>query len=84
MYRVGGLTPAIGIGRFHEKVREAVVLTISIKFCGGPGPIEMKLQRLIFLPLCRANFKTKRMVFNFGPTEREGGYLFRQLFYLSP
>ena len=68
MYRVGELTPAIGIGRFHEKLREAVVLTINIKFCGGPGPIEMKLQRLTFL--CRANFKTKCMVFDFGPIQK--------------
>ena len=48
MYRVGGLTPAIGAGEFQEKLRDVVVRIISVKFWGGPRPIEMKLQRFMF------------------------------------
>ena len=45
MYRVGGLTPSIGAGRSHEKLREMFVFIVSIKFWGGPGPIEKEIQR---------------------------------------
>ena len=45
MYRVGALTPALGAGGSHEKLREVVVLIVSVKFCGGPGPKKIKLQK---------------------------------------
>ena len=45
MYRVGALTPALGAGGSQEKLREVVVLIVSVKFCGGPGPKKIKLQK---------------------------------------
>ena len=38
MYRVGTSTPALSAGGSQEKLREVVVLMVSVKFCGGPLP----------------------------------------------
>ena len=40
MYRVGAPTSSIGAGGSQENSREVVVLIVSVKFSGGPGPIN--------------------------------------------